>query len=114
MEWKDLAKMTVSMLREEASKHEEIKGVRGKNKAQLMEELAQLLGIEKPQADFAEKAIQKKEDLKQKIKELKDQREKWIEAKNYTKLHEVRREIHRLKRQIKKLVIQKGPKTKKK
>ena len=43
MEWKDLEKMTVTKLREEASKHEEIKGVRGKNKAQLMEELAKLL-----------------------------------------------------------------------
>src|SRR5438876_112042 len=45
MEWKDLEKMTVLKLREEALKFPEIEGVHGKNKEQLMDELAKSLGI---------------------------------------------------------------------
>ena len=47
MEWHDLEKTTVIKLREQA--HDQgIKGVSGKNKAVLIEELAAVLGIEKP------------------------------------------------------------------
>ena len=48
MEWKDLEKMTVLKLREEALKFREIQGVHGKNKEQLMDEIANALGIKKP------------------------------------------------------------------
>jgi len=44
MEWKDLEKMTVLKLREEALKYPEIVGVHGKNKEQLMDEIAKALG----------------------------------------------------------------------
>jgi hypothetical protein len=47
MEWRDLEKMTVLKLREEALKFPEIQGVHGKNKEQLMHEIAQALGIQK-------------------------------------------------------------------
>ena len=47
MEWRDLEKMTVLKLREEALKFPQIKGVHGKHKEDLMEEIAQALGIEK-------------------------------------------------------------------
>jgi hypothetical protein len=47
MEWKDLEKMTVLKLREEALKFPEIKNVHNKNKEQLMGEVAEALGIEK-------------------------------------------------------------------
>ena len=47
MEWKDLEKMTVLKLREEALKFPEIRGVHGKNKEQLMDEIANALGIQK-------------------------------------------------------------------
>ena len=40
MDWKEMDKLTVVKLREEALKHPEIKGVHGKSKAQLMDELA--------------------------------------------------------------------------
>src|SRR5438094_7693902 len=60
MEWKDLDKMTVLKLREEALKFPEIEGVHEKNKEQLMDELAKSLGIEKPHVHFAEKVVHTK------------------------------------------------------
>ena len=104
MEWKEMEKMTILKLREEAVKYpEQIKGVHGKSKAQLMDELAKILGIEKPHHHFAEEVVHTKSDLKQKIHALKDDREKLIAAKDHKKLHEVRREIRKLKRRIRKI-----------
>ncbi len=104
MDWKDLEKMTIVKLREEALKHpDEIKGVHGKSKPQLMDELAALLGIEKPHVHFTETVVHSKEDLKHRIHALKAQREKLISAKDHKALHGVRREIHKLKRQIRKI-----------
>jgi hypothetical protein len=104
MDWKDLDKLTIVKLREEALKHQEqIKGVHGKSKAQLMDELATILGIEKPHIHLAEAVVHTKDDLKHKIHKLKEEREKLIAAKDRKKLHEVRREIHSLKRRIRKI-----------
>ena len=104
MEWKDMEKMTIVKLREEAIKHpEQIKGVHGKSKAQLMDELAKILGIEKPHHHFGEEVVHTKGDLKHKIHALKEQREKLIASKEHKKLHEVRREIRALKRRIRKI-----------
>ena len=105
MEWKELEKMTIVKLREEALKHE-IKGVLGKSKAQLMDELAPVLGIEKPHVHFAEKVVHTKGDLKRKIRELKGERDKAIAAHDHKALHDIRRQIHKLKRQIKKIETQ--------
>jgi hypothetical protein len=57
MNWKDLEKLTVLKLREEALKYSQIEGVHGKNKEQLMEEIAKALGIEKPRARFSETIV---------------------------------------------------------
>ena len=104
MDWKELEKMTIVKLREEALKHpDEIKGVLGKSKAQLMDEMAKLLGIEKPHVHFAEAVVHTKGDLKHKIHDLKAEREKLIEAEEHKKLHGLRREIHQLKRRIRKI-----------
>jgi hypothetical protein len=103
MEWKDLEKMTVLKLREEALKFPQIEGVHGKNKEQLMEEIAKVLGIEKPHAHFGEKIVHTKSDLKNKIEQLKVERDKLLEAHDHKKLHEVRREMHDLKHEIRKL-----------
>jgi hypothetical protein len=51
MDWKDLEKMTVLKLREEALKYPQIKGVHGKHKEELMEEIANALQIHKPQSE---------------------------------------------------------------
>ena len=103
MDWKDLEKMTVIKLREEALKHPELEGVHGKGKAQLMDELARALGIEKPHVHFAEKVVHTKGDLKQKIRELKVERARLITAHDHKALHGVRRQIHKFKRQIRKI-----------
>ena len=103
MDWKDLEKMTVLKLREEALKYPQIEGVHGKHKEQLMDEIAKALGIEKPHAHFTETIVHTKSDLKQKIQELKTEREKLIQMHDHKKLHEVRRELHELKHTIRKI-----------
>jgi len=60
MDWKDLEKMTVLKLREEALKYPQIRGVHTKNKEQLMDEIANADGIEKPHNEFAAKATRVK------------------------------------------------------
>jgi hypothetical protein len=103
MNWKDLEKMTVVKLREEALKFPELKGVHGKSKDQLMDELAPLLGIEKPHVTYTSKVVHTKEELKHRIKELKSHRDELIKTKAHQELHDLRRQVHELKRKIKKI-----------
>src|SRR5512135_963934 len=103
MDWKEMDKMTVVKLREEALKHPEIKGVHGKSKAQLMDELATILKIEKPHMHLKEDVVHTKEDLKKKIHELQGKRGTLIQASDHKGLHTLRREVHKLKRQIRKI-----------
>ena len=71
MDWKDLEKLTVLKLREEALKYPQIEGVHGKNKEQLLDEIAKILGIERPHGHFTETIVHTKSDLKHRIRELK-------------------------------------------
>ena len=103
MDWKDLEKMTVLKLREEALKYPQIEGVHGKHKEQLMDEIALALGIEKPHAHLTENVVHTKSDLKHKIQSLKIEREKLIKIHDHKKLQEVRREMHALKHTIRKI-----------
>ncbi len=103
MDWKDLEKLTVVKLREEALKHPQIQGVHGKNKPQLMDELASILGIEKPHAHFGKSVVLTKNELKHKIRELKSERGKLIAAHDHKKLHQVRRQIHDFKIRIRRI-----------
>jgi hypothetical protein len=103
MEWKDLDKMTVVKLREEALKYPQIEGVHGKGKERLMDEIATILGIEKPHTHFSDNVVHTKSDLKHKIQDLKIEREKLVAAHDHDHLHEVRRQIHELKHTIRKI-----------
>ena len=103
MEWKDLEKLTVLKLREEALKFPQIESVHGKNKEQLLDEMAAILGVEKPHIHFTEQVVHTKSDLKHKIRDLKAEREKLVAAHDHQHLHEVRREIHELKHMIRKI-----------
>jgi hypothetical protein len=103
MEWKDLEKMTVVKLREEALKFPQIEGVHGKNKEHLMDELATILGIEKPHMHLSDQVVHTKTELKHKINELKAEREKLLAAHDHQHLHDVRRQIHELKHTIRKV-----------
>lgn len=111
MDWKEMDKLTVVKLREEALKHPEIKAVHGKSKAQLMDELAAILKIEKPHVHFKEEVVHTKGDLKHKIHELLVKRGALIAAKDHKGLHGLRREVHKLKRQIRKIEHAKGAQT---
>jgi Rho termination factor, N-terminal domain len=102
MEWHDLEKMTVVKLREEA--HEKgIESVHGKNKAELVEALAGVLGIEKPHEELATKQVGTKGELKQQIRELKAKRSSLVEAGDHKGLKDVRRKVHGLKRKIRRI-----------
>jgi len=103
MEWKDMEKMTVLKLREEALKFPGIEAVHGKNKERLMNELADALGIQKPHVRFTETVVHTKSELKHKIHDLKTERDRLIQAHDHTKLHEVRRELHELKHSIRRI-----------
>src|SRR5207253_8753817 len=103
MEWKDLERMTVVKLREESLKYPQIEGVHGKHKEQLMDDIAKALRIEKPHAHLAENVFHTKSDLKQKIVELKLERETLLQAHDNKKLHELSRDLHELKHTIPKI-----------
>ncbi|HET9216421.1 MAG TPA: hypothetical protein VFR18_05555 [Terriglobia bacterium] len=109
MEWKDLEKMTVVKLREEALKLPQIESVHAKNKSQLMDELAQALGIEKPHLHFSDKIVHTKSDLKHRIHELKAERDRLLSMHDHNKLHQVRREMHALKHAIRKIGADAAP-----
>lgn len=108
MDWKEMDKLTVVKLREEALKHPEIKEVHGKSKAQLMDELATLLKIEKPHLHLKEEVVHTKEGLKKKVHELQGRRSELIQAKDHKELHNLRRQVHKLKRQIRKIEHEKS------
>jgi uncharacterized membrane protein YjjP (DUF1212 family) len=103
MDWKDLEKLTVLKLREEALKYPQIEAVHAKNKEQLMDEIAKVLGINKPHAHFTETIVHTKADLKHRIHELKLERDKLLAMHDLQKLHDVRREMHELKHTIRRL-----------
>jgi hypothetical protein len=103
MDYHALEKMTVAQLREEVKKHPDIAGEGGMKKDQLVEALAQKLGLEKPasrppkpkSAGTLDKA-----GMKHKIVELKAERAKAREGKDKKKTTMLRRRIHSLKRRM--------------
>ena len=103
MEWKDMEKMTVLKLREEALKFPQIESVHSKNKEQLMHELAGMLGIERPHVQFTETIVHTKSELKHKIHDLRNERDRLVASHDSKKLHEVRRQMHELKHTIRKI-----------
>jgi hypothetical protein len=103
MEWKDLEKMTAVKLREEALRFPQIESVHAKSKTQLMDELAHVLGIEKPHIRLTETVVHTKSDLKHRIHELKAERDRLLSLHDHNKLHQVRREMHALKHAIRKI-----------
>jgi hypothetical protein len=104
MDWRDLERLTVLKLREEALKYPQIESVHGKNKEQLLSEMAAILGIQRPHSQLVDQQIvQTKSEMKHRIHELKNQRDVLLEMRDHHRLHEVRREMHELKHSIRKL-----------
>lgn len=99
MDWHELSKTKVDVLREMAKEKADVEATTALNKEQLIEVLAEAMGIERPH--LVVEGIDKAK-IKKKIRALKGDVAKAIEAKDRVMIKEKRREIHRLKRQIKK------------
>jgi hypothetical protein len=108
MELRDLQKMTVVKLREEALKHEGLVGVHVMNKEELLVALAPRFGIDLEAATKAarEKFAENKTTLKQDIRTLKEQRDAALAAHDSASVHEVRQQIKRHKRTLRRLAEQ--------
>lgn len=104
MDYQELEKMTVIKLREEAKKFPDVKGVSGMKKEELLRLLVEKLGIETPEKKKrSPEKPRDKRTLKSKITELKAEREAARAAKDSNRATLLRRRIHSLKRQVRKL-----------
>ena len=97
MDFAELKKKTVAQLKEMAGEYPDLTGISGMKKDQLLDTLAEKLGIEKETAK--PKTVKKKEKgkgaIKKQIKELKALRDKALEEKDGDTLKKVRRRLHR-------------------
>ena len=101
----ELHGMTVAQLREIASEldHEAVEGYTQLNKEHLLPKLCEALGIEAH--EHHEALGIDKAPIKAKIRELKADRQAAIDAKDKAQLRTIRREIHLLKRQIRRATV---------
>jgi cysteinyl-tRNA synthetase len=104
MDFAELKKKTVVQLKEMAGEYDDITGVSGMKKDQLLDALAEKLGIEKEAAPTTTEKPKKKKKksrgkgaIKKMIKDLKAQRDKAVEQKDGAALRKVRRQLHRQK-----------------
>lgn len=102
MDYHDLEKMTVVKLREEASKLEDVKGVSGMKKSELIELLCERLDIHKPETKV--EGVDKSK-LKSKMRELKNKREEAVANHDHQALAEIRRRIRVYKRSLRKHTV---------
>ena len=102
--YEQLKHMTLAELREIAKGNEQevVQGYTQMNKEHLVGALAKALGIQHTHHDVV--GIDKS-SIKARIRELKTQRAAAIEAHDRAQLKAVRRNIHRLKRQIHKATV---------
>jgi len=98
MDWHELEKKKVTELRELAKEKAGVEGAVGLSKAQLVDVVAQAMGIEKPH--LVAEGINKTR-IKQKIKSLRSEVTTALQAQDHAMARQKRRQIHRLKRRIK-------------
>ena len=101
----ELRHKTVAELREiaAANEHEALQGYTQLNKEHLLLALAKALGIDTHEHHEV-RGINKTE-IKARIRELKKKRDEAIAAHDHTQLKTVRRQLHRLKRNIHKATV---------
>ena len=103
MEYHDLQKTRVADLREMMKEHlPDVEGVIGLKKEALVDQLAEKLGIEKPHKHVA--AGLGKRAIKAEIRELKVKRQAALEARDADELKKYRRQIHRRKRRLRRMM----------
>ena len=102
--YEQLRHKTVGELREIAkgNEHEALQGYTQLNKDHLLTALSKALGIKHEHHDVV--GVDKA-SIKARIKELKIKRAEALSAHNHAELKAVRRNIHRLKRQIHKATV---------
>ena len=106
MDYNALEQMTVVKLREEAKKAD-ISGTTGMKKEELIEALAEKLGLEKPVRTKRKKSKSAplgKAALKQRLAELREQRKQARSAANRKQVQLLRRRIHSTKRRLRRAV----------
>ena len=101
MDLHELEKKTVNDLREMAAKYEDIKGVSGLKKEQLLEILCEKLGIDRHV--HVPKGIGR-HDIKARIRELKRKRDEALEKHDPVALAAVRHEIKSNKRHLRRVI----------
>ena len=103
MDYHELQKTRVTDLREMMKEHlPEVTGLTGLKKAEIVDQLATKLGIEKPHKHVA--AGLGKRAIKAEIRELKVKRQAALEARDADGLKKYRRKIHRRKRRLRRMM----------
>lgn len=102
--FEQLKHKTVAELRDIAKgiEHEAVQGYTQLNKEHLLVAIAKALGIQHEHHDVV--GVDKG-SIKARIRELKSKRAAALESHNHAELKSVRRNIHRLKRQIRKATV---------
>lgn len=103
--YEELHAMTVAQLREVAKDmdNEELRGYSSMHKEDLLKVLCQALGIE---AHVTHQVVGlDKAKVKSEIRQLKQQRQPAIDSGDHKELKRIRRQIHRLKRQIRRATV---------
>ena len=104
----ELERMTVLKLREEALKYPELTGVHGMKKTELVDALAQLMGLPEEEGSKKKLKVKKGEtkgSLKKSINSLKKKRVEALQSKDAKALKIVRKKIKSAKRKLKKLAV---------
>ncbi len=103
MEYHDLQKTRVKDLRDMMKEHlPQVTGVVALKKEELVDMLAEELGIEKPHKHVA--AGLGKRAIKAEIRQLKEKRQAALEASDTAELKKYRRLIHRRKRKLRRMM----------
>lgn len=110
MELRDLQRMTVVKLRDEALKHEGIAGVHAMHKKELIAALAPRLGIDLAAASRTaqEKFSGDKTTLKREIRAFKGQRDTALTEHDAATVQQTRQRIKKHKRLLRRLAEQAG------
>lgn len=103
--YKELKHKRMADLRQVASgiEHDAVKGYTQLNKQQLLDALCAALNIDKH--EHHDVVGLDKPKVKMEIRALKKKRDEAVKANNHSGLKSVRREIHRLKRTIRKALV---------
>ncbi len=102
MDAKTLEKMTLPKLRDEALKFDDLTGVHGMDKDQLLDILKDKYGVADHHTE-SDALKARKRRIKQKIKQLKAQKAQAIEEKDQEKTAFLRRRLRRQRRILKKV-----------